>query len=231
MPLHPTWQEIAVRLLLTVVTGAIIGLDRGEHGRPAGMRTTLLVCLAASVSMILANLLLATDGKTSESFATADVLRLPLGILSGMGFIGAAAVVRRGDLILGVTTAATLWFVTVMGLCFGGGANGLGLATFVLGLLVLTVMKRWEKTMRVEHHARLMLETTDRGPTEESVDTLMRAAGYRADSWSVTYRDQAKVRVLRCRVRWSGDSRPYPTPGFIEVLARNDEVTVVDWRP
>jgi putative Mg2+ transporter-C (MgtC) family protein len=71
---------------------------------PAGLRTTLLVCLAASVAMIQTNLLLMTVGKTQDSFVVMDIMRLPLGILSGMGFIGAGAIVRRDNIVLGVTT-------------------------------------------------------------------------------------------------------------------------------
>ena len=141
MPLTLTWPEIALRLALTVVAGTLIGLDRGEHGRAAGLRTTLLVCLAAAVAMIQANVLLATAGKTADSFATLDVMRLPLGILTGMGFIGGGAILRRDSLILGVTTAATLWFVTVIGLCFGGGQISLGIAALVLGVVVVTGLR------------------------------------------------------------------------------------------
>lgn len=132
MPTTLGWNEIALRLALTIVAGAVIGFDRGEHGRPAGLRTTLLVCLAASVAMIQTNLLLNTVGKRPDSFVVMDLMRLPLGILSGMGFIGAGAIVGRDSLVLGVTTAATLWFVTVIGLCFGGGQIILGLVS--LGL-------------------------------------------------------------------------------------------------
>jgi putative Mg2+ transporter-C (MgtC) family protein len=71
--------------------------------------------------MLQVNLLLPMQGKTSSSFAVMDLMRLPLGILSGMGFIGAGAIVRKDSLVHGLTTAATLWFVTGLGLCFGGG--------------------------------------------------------------------------------------------------------------
>src|SRR5258708_5241154 len=99
------WHEIALRLALTLVAGGLIGINRGERGRPAGLRTTLLVCLAASVAMIEANVLLATVGKASDSFVVLDPMRLPLGVLSGIGFIGGGAILRRDDLVLGVTTA------------------------------------------------------------------------------------------------------------------------------
>src|SRR6185503_7007742 len=108
MPVHIGWHEIVVRLFWTLIGGALIGVDRGEHGRPAGLRTTLLVCLAASISMIQANLLMGTIGKAPDSFIVLDLMRFPLGILSGMGFIGAGAILRKNSTILGVTTAATL---------------------------------------------------------------------------------------------------------------------------
>src|ERR1700677_5187932 len=142
MPLTLTWHDIALRLALSLAAGALIGLDRGEHGRPAGLRTTLLVCLAAAVAMIQTNLLLVTTGKTVDSFVSLDLMRLPLGILTGMESIGGGAILRRDGFVLGVTTAATLWFVTVIGLCFGGGQIGLGVVGTALGMMVLSGL-RW----------------------------------------------------------------------------------------
>src|SRR5262249_39184687 len=124
--IHPTWSDIAIRLLMTLIAGAVMGFNREARGHAAGLRTTILVGLAAAVSMIQANVLLAVEGKTTDSFGEIDLMRLPLGILTGVGFIGAGAILRRGDWIIGVTTAATLWIMTVIGLCFGGGQLALG---------------------------------------------------------------------------------------------------------
>lgn len=101
------------------------------------MRTTLLVCLAASVTMIQVNLLLPTAGRPPNSFVMNDLMRLPLGILTGVGFIGGGAILRRDDIVVGVTTAATLWLVTVIGLCLGGGQIALGIAATAIGLFAL----------------------------------------------------------------------------------------------
>jgi putative Mg2+ transporter-C (MgtC) family protein len=67
-------------------------------------------------------------GKTPYSFVSMDVMRLPLGILTGMGFIGAGAIPHKGNMVLGVATAATLWFTTLMGFCFGDLLNQVRLA-------------------------------------------------------------------------------------------------------
>jgi putative Mg2+ transporter-C (MgtC) family protein len=128
MPQQLEWPDIALRLAATAIAGALIGFNRGERGRPVGLRTTMLVCLAAALSMILVNLLLPMRGRAADSYVSLDLMRLRLGILSGIGFIGAGAIVRRGNLVEGVTTAATIWYVTVMGLCLGAGRLGLGLA-------------------------------------------------------------------------------------------------------
>jgi uncharacterized membrane protein YhiD involved in acid resistance len=119
MPLYPSWSDIAARLLLTMIAGAIIGTNRGIRGQAAGLRTTILVALAASVAMVQANVLLSLEGKTNTSFAVMDLMRLPLGILTGVGFIGGGVILRRGDLVTGVTTAATLWATTVIGSASG----------------------------------------------------------------------------------------------------------------
>jgi putative Mg2+ transporter-C (MgtC) family protein len=109
MPLHPTWEDICLRLLLTVIAGAMLGFDREARGHAAGLRTTILVALAASVAMIQTNILLPLEGKDQGSFAVMDMMRLPLGILTGVGFLGGGAILKRGGSISGVTTAATLW--------------------------------------------------------------------------------------------------------------------------
>src|SRR5277367_4296835 len=140
MPLHPTWQDIGVRLLLTMIASAVIGLDRGAQGHAAGLRTTILVGLAAAIAMLQANILLSIGGKASDSFGVMDLMRLPLGILTGVGFIGGGAILRRGDLVTGVTTAATLWATTVIGLCLGGGQLGLGIGAALLAVFTLWIL-------------------------------------------------------------------------------------------
>src|ERR1700733_1024394 len=159
MPTNLVWSEIAIRLLCTIVAGGLIGYNRGEHGRPAGLRTTMLVALAACLAMIQVNLLLPTAGRPANSFVMNDLMRLPLGILSGMGFIGAGAIVRRDNFVVGVTTAATMWFLTVIGLCFGGGQIALGLVGTGLGTLVLTGLKLIEDRMKQDHQGKLLIVT------------------------------------------------------------------------
>jgi putative Mg2+ transporter-C (MgtC) family protein len=180
MPLQPSWSDIAIRLALTMLAGAVIGFNRGARGHAAGFRTTILVGLAASVAMIQANILLPLSGKTSESFAVMDLMRLPLGILTGVGFIGGGTILKKGDLVTGVTTAATLWLMTVIGLCLGGGQLILGMAATVLAVLTLWALKWVDMVIPREHRARLVVTCPTQWNVIEDVPRLVQPMKYRA---------------------------------------------------
>ena len=109
-----SWADVLFRLALGFAAGFLIGLDRGEHAHTAGLRTTILVSVAATTAMIEANWLVVRTTDTQISILRLDMMRLPLGILSGIGFIGAGAILRRGEMVRGLTTAVTLWLVTVL---------------------------------------------------------------------------------------------------------------------
>jgi putative Mg2+ transporter-C (MgtC) family protein len=229
MPLTLGWQEIAIRIALTLLAGALIGLNRGEHGRPAGLRTTLLVCLAASVSMIQVNLLLAMSGRPNSSFVMLDLMRLPLGILSGMGFIGAGAIVRKGDLVAGVTTAATLWFVTVIGLCFGGGQLALGITALVLGLAILWLLKYAETRLKRDQRAELVIVSAADGPSDHEIRHVLTEAHCRILSSSIAHHNRDHTRHIRLQVRWHAKEDALKIPSFVERLVHGQGVERVEW--
>jgi putative Mg2+ transporter-C (MgtC) family protein len=231
MPLDIGWGDIALRLALTVAAGILIGINRSEHGHAAGLRTTLLVCLAASLSMLQVNLLLPMAGKTSSSFAVMDLMRLPLGILSGMGFIGAGAIVRKDNLVHGLTTAATLWFVTGLGLCFGGGQLGLGIVGLALGILVLEGLKRVENRCKQDRHAMLSVVVGPNGPTEEQLTSQLQVDGYEISPWGVVSFDQNRQRELRTEVRWRARPHEAHSPAFLQEVVDHPGVLRLEWKP
>ncbi|UFN49670.1 MgtC/SapB family protein [Roseomonas sp. OT10] len=224
------WEDAALRLALTVLAGALIGLNRDMHGRPAGLRTTLLVALAAALAMLLAHALQASTGKGADSFVSMDVLRLPLGILTGMGFLGAGAILRRGDMVRGLTTAATLWVVTVIGLCFGAGQIALGLAGTVLVLLTLWALKQVEAVIRRDHRATLVLETEAEAPAE-ALERQLAAGGYRVAGLALRLRQQGRLCRRHYDLRWRGPRDAVLPPAFLRALAGQDGVRLVQWLP
>lgn len=231
MPITLGWSDIATRLVLTVLAGTLIGINRSERARPAGLRTTLLVCLAASVAMIQTNLLMNTAGKGPNSFVVLDLMRLPLGILSGMGFIGAGAIVRRDDLVIGITTAATLWFVTVIGLCLGGGQLLLGMTALALGLLVLWGLKWLEERMRRDRRAELLILAAIDDPPESDIEAHVTASNCRITSHAVTYGSHFQRRKLTYEVEWRARPTETQPPVFLSQLAMQPGVFKVNWKP
>jgi putative Mg2+ transporter-C (MgtC) family protein len=217
MPLQPTWPDIAIRIALTMVAGGIVGFDRGARGHAAGFRTTILVGLAAAVAMIQTNILLSASGKTPESFAQMDVMRLPLGILTGVGFIGAGTIVKKGDLVTGVTTAATLWLVTVIGLCFGGGQLVLGITATVLAVITLWALKWVDRAIPREHRAKLTVTSDDELRAIVDVPRLTGEVGYHARFAEVERRADGAV-DCSFEMSWRRAERAAPPVDILALL-------------
>jgi putative Mg2+ transporter-C (MgtC) family protein len=129
------------RLVISVVLGGIIGFERQQHGKTAGLRTHILVCLGSCLVAILSlNLYAGVEGKTN-----ADPARLAAQVVSGIGFLGAGAIMKEGPTIKGLTTAASLWVVASVGLATGVGALAGAAATTVLVVVVLEVLPRIDR--------------------------------------------------------------------------------------
>jgi putative Mg2+ transporter-C (MgtC) family protein len=231
MPLHIGWSEIALRLGLTVIAGLLIGYNRTEHGKAAGLRTTLLVCLAASIAMIQMNLLLPTAGRPADSFIQNDLMRLPLGILTGVGFIGGGAILRRDDIVVGVTTAATLWYVTVIGLCLGGGQIGVGIVATAIGLLALWVLDWVERHLRRQRRAELSIEIGGEGLSESAIRRRLEAAGLRIFSVQLTASAAGAHRTYVFKLLEFAVPEENASPPVCDELAAAPSVVRLEWKP
>jgi putative Mg2+ transporter-C (MgtC) family protein len=134
--------RIAGRLLCAFLVGGLIGLQREVHGKPAGLRTHMLVALGTSLIVLAA-----TDaGMRGDSDAMSRVVQ---GIVTGIGFLGAGAILKLYDerYVLGLTTAAGMWMTAACGIAAGLGRYGLALSGALLGWFVLAVLGRAERRM------------------------------------------------------------------------------------
>ena len=120
--------EMILRLLLATALGAVIGYQRERAGKPAGLRTHTLICVGAA---------LFTVASLYAFGAGADPARVAAGIVAGIGFLGAGAIIRTPEHVAGLTTAATIWAVASIGLAAGAGLYLLSAVTTVLILIVL----------------------------------------------------------------------------------------------
>jgi putative Mg2+ transporter-C (MgtC) family protein len=190
----------------------------------------MLVCLAACLAMLQVNLLLSLSGRPSDSFVMNDLMRLPLGILSGMGFIGAGAIVRRDNFVVGVTTAATLWFLTVLGLCFGGGQVMLGTVGTVLAIAILIGIKYLEDRMKQEHQGQLLVMTDASGPDENEILSLVQTHGFKSSSFGYAG-GESDHQEWTCELRWSARLMDVTIPAFVQQLRATKGVIRISWRP
>ena len=132
--------EIIGRLVMAMLFGAAIGINRERQGKPAGLRTHSLVALGGALFTVIALLLSGNDAS-----ATARILQ---GITAGIGFIGAGVIMRRPETqdVHGLTTAAAIWLVSAIGVAIGAGLWRTSLVALTLGLFILIVgetIDRW----------------------------------------------------------------------------------------
>jgi putative Mg2+ transporter-C (MgtC) family protein len=147
--MHQLWDQlftamdvqVYVRLGLAVLLGGLIGLEREFRGRAAGLRTLIIVCLGATIIMIVSTKLPAQFYTgPGEAVVRVDPGRIAAGIVTGIGFLGAGVVIKLGDIIRGVTTAACIWFVASLGIAIGQGHYDLAVASTAIALVVLWLL-------------------------------------------------------------------------------------------
>ena len=143
------WQDMLWRLGAGFLVGALIGLERERHQRPAGLRTHILVSMA---SALFAMISVIVAGKSN------DPGRIAAQVVTGIGFLGAGTIMRHGSTIHGLTTAATLWMAAALGLAAGFGWYQGAAAAAILTFLVLTVVKLIEDRLpRLDPPVALMV--------------------------------------------------------------------------
>jgi putative Mg2+ transporter-C (MgtC) family protein len=141
-------------LVFALCLGGAVGLEREYHGRPAGLRTHILVCLSSTMLIMIARQVGHDDlgGKT-----VFDPNRMGAGIVTGIGFLGASTVLRSGDFLRGLTTAACIWFVAGLGIVLGDQRYALGTLCTAIVLLVLTLMNRLASVITPTIYRRLIV--------------------------------------------------------------------------
>jgi putative Mg2+ transporter-C (MgtC) family protein len=130
-------------MVLAVVLGGLVGIEREWSNHAAGFRTHILVCLGSATIMLLS--VYGFSEFVTEANVRIDPARLAAQVISGIGFLGAGAILRNGNIIKGLTTAASVWVVAAIGLCVGAGfLTGAFVCTFLV-LVSLYLLNKWEK--------------------------------------------------------------------------------------
>ena len=152
------WPGDILSVLLAVILGAAIGLEREASGKAAGLRTNVLICLGAAVFTIISRQM----GRGGD----ASMTRIAAQIVTGVGFIGAGAIIRDRAGIYGLTTAATIWLVASIGMACGAGLHILAVTSTLIAVVVLIGLGKLEKPL-----ARYMRKYKSQNPADRPDET------------------------------------------------------------
>lgn len=136
--------ELVGRIAFGACLGGVIGYERDRHGRPVGLRTHLLVAMAAATFMVVSAHFVYFQRYGKDDLVSVDGSRIAASVVSGIGFLAGGSILRSGATVQGITTAAGLWLVTAIGLCAGGGMYLEATAVTAFGILALTFLRRFE---------------------------------------------------------------------------------------
>lgn len=150
--------ELFFRLVLSCILGGLIGYERQSRRKSAGLRTNILVCLGSCLVMVLSQAIY----REVEGLTNADPARLAAQVVSGIGFLGAGAIMKEGLTVTGLTTAACLWVVAGVGLAVGGGFYSGALISTALVFVTLGSLSRLDEWVDHEKNFVLCIHTIDK---------------------------------------------------------------------
>ena len=188
-----TTAVAVVRLVAAVAAGALIGLEREAHAKPAGFRTYIIISLGAALLMILSIYV----PQTFPHFQNGDPGRIAAQVVTGIGFLGAGAIFRLGVTVKGLTTAAAIWTTAAIGLVFGAGMFAVGAIALGLILLALTVLTALEGRLIAGTEYRSLLIISDRRPGQiRQITEVLTRYGVPARKLSVSERlDEGRIEI------------------------------------
>ena len=162
---------ILLKLFLAALAGGLVGWEREKRGRPAGLRTNLLVSVGACTVMIISETFFLKYGAhDAQSVLRLDPSRTAAQIVTGIGFLGAGVILKEGVTVRGLTTAATLWVVAGLGMAFGMGFFSLGVISTIIVLVGLLFLKQFDWTIKKD---RFLLLTVTARRRESLYDDLL----------------------------------------------------------
>jgi len=158
--LNNTYVTMTIHLLTATIVGGLIGMERTMHGRPAGIRTHMLVCLSSALLALVTVFQLDYFPQLTSDVVRIDPSRMAQGIMTGIGFLGAGVIIKEFLTIRGLTTAASLWTTAAIGIMIGLGFFYAGILATVLTLSVLAVVRYIESKLPAKNYAKLSVTTS-----------------------------------------------------------------------
>lgn len=194
--IHADDIEMLLRLLAALACGTFIGYERSFHGRPAGLRTHVLVCLASAVLMLVT--VYEDHWVRTAGDSRLDPTRMAQGIMTGIGFLGAGVIVKEGMNVRGLTTAASIWITAAIGVLAGVGLYLPMMISVVLTLLVLSVFRWIETKVPTQAYYYFDVKYEREGTlSEERTRELLKRLGFSVANFSYRLEGSGSDRMLR----------------------------------
>jgi len=162
------------KLFIAAILGGIIGWERHRRGRPAGLRTHLLVCIGVTLMMLVSeHIFVKYQGYNNDSILRIDPARIAAQVVTGIGFLGAGTIMRSRASIRGLTTAASLWVVAGIGLAVGSGFILPAVFTTVIAIAILTLNTLVEKKMKRNKYRTIKMLITGQGHLLDEITQIL----------------------------------------------------------
>ena len=215
----PFELEILARLLLAVLLGGFIGYEREHTNRPAGFRTHILVCAGAALVMVTSEYLV-----RRYSISAVDPARLGAQVISGIGFLGAGTIIRDGINVRGLTTAASLWAVSCVGLAAGSGFYLGAVAATILIFITLIMLKKAERRFsRRSRYRTLIIESGNISGQIGLVTNLLEKSNIEIRNIQL-YKSKDNARMIKLLVKLPGGALDPQTLNELQAIEGVREV-------
>ena len=191
---------VLVSILLAILLGFILGIERELYKRPAGLRTHILVCMASCLIMLV----------SMYGFDSGDPARVAAQVVSGIGFLGAGAIMRedKGNGIKGITTAATIWLSAMIGLACGNGFYFGAILVTICSLVILTILRSFEKKIAAssKYNAKVFLTIKEQDDLVKNIRNILGECHLQVNDLETKVVTMNKEKVTKITVVFERDS-------------------------
>ncbi|MBW1645428.1 MAG: MgtC/SapB family protein [Deltaproteobacteria bacterium] len=223
----PSFEATVYRLLVAFFCGALIGVERERHGRPAGLRTHILVAVgSAAFTIVSIQLPYTYHTWHSDTILRADLARIAAQIVSGIGFLGAGAIIQTRKFVTGLTTAACLWIAAAIGMTAGIGNFPLAGVVTGLSLASLYLMKAFEQLIPRDHYHHLTLKCHFRPELLQSLEKSIRDHGIKIISFNFVHDKATNLLTADITIR---NKKPRLPDELLHYLLHDPDIITTTW--
>lgn len=183
---------ILTRLLLALLAGGIIGIERAYHGREAGFRTHTLVCVSSTLLMLLMAFQWQLIPSEFIETVRTDPTRMAQGIMTGIGFLGAGVIIKEGLSVRGLTTAASIWMTASIGIVIGLGFYFAAALAVAITIFILSLFRWFERWIPSQKYAKFTINILKNDLTmdEDALIQVLEQLNLKSFDWSYTLREK-----------------------------------------